>query len=72
METHLRALRGLGCTQGAGDRLRARPEPGGGRRQELAEFKTTVAGLLSLRDWLETHGASQVALEATGVYWKPV
>ncbi len=48
------------------------PESGGGRRQELAEFATTVSGLLGLRDWLEAHGVSQVAMEATGVYWKPV
>ncbi len=40
--------------------------------QELAEFSTTVTGLLGLRDWLAAHGVSKVALEATGVYWKPV
>jgi transposase len=40
--------------------------------EEVAEFKTTVAGLLGLRDWLEALGVSQVAMEATGVYWKPV
>jgi len=37
-----------------------------------AEFKTTVHGLLALRDWLEALGVRQVAMEATGVYWKPV
>ena len=40
--------------------------------QEVAEFATTVAGLLSLRDWLKAHRVTQVAMEATGVYWKPV
>lgn len=48
------------------------PGRGGGRRQELAEFQTTVRGLLGLRDWLKAHGVSQLAMEATGVYWKPV
>jgi transposase len=48
------------------------PGRGGERAQEVAEFKTTVAGLLSLRDWLAAHGVTQVAMEATGVYWKPV
>jgi transposase len=38
----------------------------------LAEFQTTVQGLLALRDWLEAPGVKQVAMEATGVYWKPV
>src|SRR5688500_12350247 len=46
--------------------------PGGrGRReQHVAEFPTTVRGLLALRDWLASHGVSQVVMEATGVYWK--
>ena len=30
------------------------------------------AGLLALRDWLEALGVTQVGMEATGVYWKPV
>ena len=44
-----------------------------GRKLEehLAEFQTTVHGLLALRDWLEALGVKQVAMEATGVYWKP-
>ncbi len=42
------------------------------RRQELAEFPTTVRGLLALRDWLQAHRVGPVAMEATGVYWKPV
>ena len=37
-----------------------------------AGFTTTVRGLLALRDWLEALGVRQVAMEATGVYWKPV
>ncbi|MCA1678536.1 MAG: IS110 family transposase [Actinobacteria bacterium] len=44
----------------------------GGRLQEIAEFQTTVHGLLALRDWLAAHGVEHVAMEATGVYWKPV
>ncbi len=48
------------------------PADGGGREQHVAEFPTTVAGLLTLRDWLAAHGVTQVTMEATGVYWKPV
>ncbi len=48
------------------------PGRGGARTQEVAEFQTTVRGLLSLRDWLKVHRVTQVAMEATGVYWKPV
>ena len=33
---------------------------------------TTTRGLLELADWLTTAGCTHVAMEATGVYWKPV
>jgi transposase len=46
---------------------------GPGRRQvHLAEFATTVAGLLALADWLKAFAVTHVAMEATGVYWQPV
>src|SRR3954449_7400723 len=48
------------------------PAAGSGRRADLAEFATTVRGLVALRDWLEAHGVTHVAMEATGVYWQPV
>src|SRR5680860_445126 len=48
------------------------PGPGGTREQHVAEFPTTVRGLLTLADWLGAHRVSQVTMEATGVYWKPV
>ncbi len=48
------------------------PAAGGGREQHVAEFATTVRGLLTLRDWLAAHRVTQVTMEATGVYWKPV
>jgi transposase len=48
------------------------PDEQGARVQHLAEFKTTVRGLLALRDWLKAHRVTQVAMEATGVYWKSV
>ena len=40
--------------------------------EQIAEFQTTVAGLLALGDWLSALGVRQVVMEATGVYWKPV
>lgn len=48
------------------------PGPDGERASEVAEFSTMVGGLLILRDWLAAHRVTQVAMEATGVYWKPV
>src|SRR5438552_1120211 len=44
-----------------------------GKRSELrAEFSTMTPDLLALRDWLLGLGVTHVAMEATGVYWKPV
>jgi len=48
------------------------PRADGGRRQEVQTFGTTAAALLALRDWLSAHGVTHVAMESTGVYWKPV
>src|SRR2546426_10514480 len=38
----------------------------------VATFATITSGLLVLADWLEQWGVTHVAMEATGVYWKPV
>ena len=40
--------------------------------QEVRTFTTTTSGLRALADWLEGHAVEHVAMEATGVYWKPV
>jgi transposase len=48
------------------------PGVDGGRVHELREFGTTTVELLALRDWLMAWGVSVVAMESTGVYWKPV
>ena len=51
----------------------ARILTGGGEIEELtAEFSTMAADLLALRDWLKELGVTHVAMEATGVYWRPV
>jgi transposase len=39
---------------------------------EAKTFATTTQGLLALSEWLTENGCTQVAMEATGVYWKPV
>lgn len=41
-------------------------------RREVRTFATTTSDLFALADWLESHGCTHVAMEATGVYWKPV
>ncbi len=46
--------------------------PKGGVVREKQQFTTTTAGLAVLGDWLAERGVDLVAMEATGVYWKPV
>lgn len=41
-------------------------------QQVVKTFATHTKGLLELADWLISHGCSHVAMESTGVYWKPV
>ena len=47
------------------------PRPGE-RRGETKTFATTTGGLAELGDWLRGHGVTEVAMESTGVYWRPV
>ena len=48
--------------------------PGASRatKAEIRSFGTTSDQLLDLREWLTGCGVTHVAIEATGVYWKPV
>jgi len=39
---------------------------------EVRTYETTTKGLLALADWLRESGSTHVAMESTGVYWKPV
>jgi transposase len=39
---------------------------------EVRTFHTITSDLFALGDWLDSHGCTHVAMEATGVYWKPV
>ena len=40
--------------------------------RQVRTFKTMTADLLELADWLHSLGVTHVALESTGVYWRPV
>ena len=45
---------------------------GGKASRECRSFETTTAGLETLLAWLRHSECTHVAMEATGVYWKPV
>src|SRR5215510_16353994 len=40
--------------------------------KEVRTFETTTTSLMALSDWLSENKCTHVAMEATGVYWKPV
>lgn len=49
------------------------PGAGGrGRRQEVRTYATFTASLEALAGWLQSEGVTQVVMEATGSYWKPI
>ena len=48
------------------------PDGAGGRRVETHTFGTMTVELLALREWLQAYGVTHVAMESTGVYWKPI
>jgi transposase len=41
-------------------------------KREVRTFKTITKELLALSEWLAAEGCTYIAMEATGVYWKPV
>lgn len=48
------------------------PAADGSRVSRTETFGTMTADLIALRDWLHAQGVTHVALESTGVYWKPI
>lgn len=48
------------------------PDGAGGRQTKTETFGTMTPDLWALREWLQAYGVTHVALESTGVYWKPV
>ena len=49
-----------------------RIQQGAAIEHEVRTFETTTSGLLDLSAWLSEKGCTLAAMEATGVYWKPV
>ena len=48
------------------------PGPRGRAQKEIRTFGTMTDEVLRLADWLTAAGCTHVALESTGVYWKPI
>jgi transposase len=52
--------------------VRTPARSGRGRSSELRTFLTFTSGLELLADWLTDSGVTEVVMEATGPYWKPI
>lgn len=63
LDVHKKSV--VGCVRLPG------PRPGE-RRSETRTFGTTLRGLRELAAWLTSHEVTHVAMESTGVYWRPV
>ena len=46
--------------------------PTGQVTKAVRTYATMTADLLALGDWLSSLGVTQVAIESTGIYWRPV
>jgi transposase len=47
-------------------------EANGQRHKELRQFGTVTSEILALKGWLKASGCHQIAMESTGVFWKPI
>ena len=48
------------------------PDGRGGRSQEVRTYPAFTSGLEALAEWLAGEEVTQVVMEATGQYWKPI
>ncbi len=51
---------------------RIAPGPDGAPHKQVRTFGTMTADILALGDWLASAAVTHVAMESTGVYWKPI
>jgi transposase len=72
METIFPCVAGLDVHKASVVACLRRLTPDGGCTKEVRTFSTVTAALLELSDWLAGEGVTHVAMESTGVYWKPV
>lgn len=72
MERLIERCCGLDVHRDTGTACGRVPGSEGRRAQSVQTVGTTTADMLALRDRLEAHGATHVAMESTGVDWKPV
>ncbi len=72
MESIIERCGGIDVHQGTMVVTVRQPDPAGGRAVTTHTFGTMTSDLLAIRDWLRACGVTHVAMESTGVYWRPL
>lgn len=72
MEVILRCCAGLDVHKDSVEACIRRMSAGGKVGHEVRHWGTTTRELVEMAEWLSVEGATHVAMESTGVYWKPI
>lgn len=72
MEVILRSCAGLDVHKDSVEACVRRTSAGGKVEHEVRHWGTTTRELVEMADWLSSMGVTHVAMESTGVYWKPI
>src|SRR6202011_2083484 len=72
MEIILRCCAGLDVHKDSVEACVRRLSAGGRVEHEVRHWGTTTRELVEMAEWLSSSGVTHVAMESTGVYWKPI
>lgn len=72
MEIMVRCCAGLDVHKDSVEACVRRIEPEGKLYQQTRHWGTTTRELMAMADWFHAEGVTEVAMESTGVYWKPI
>ena len=72
MENVFACCAGLDIHQKSVEACVRRLEPTGQLHQQTRHWETMTRDLLAMADWMAAQGVTHVAMESTGVYWKPI
>jgi len=72
LDIHKRTVVACMILPGAGVGAKGQPHRSTQPIKEVKSFSTMTEDLLKLSDWLLDNGVTHVAMESTGVYWKPI
>ena len=72
MEVLIACCAGLDVHKDSVEACVRKRETEGRLSQQIRHWGTTTRELMAMADWFKAEGVTQVAMESTGVYWKPI